>query len=111
MVLEAANPCKWGFLWIILVLLVGLRARYLRRPAIGLPLVLLAAQLGAASLFMVLSGLAMTRHSRLNMRRVLIHVAPVATLVIGPLAAASDPTQASSPEVPRPPKQMLSGAS
>jgi hypothetical protein len=88
-IFEAGNPSKWGILWIVLALLVVLRAGHLRRHTISLPFLLVAGQIGFTLLFMVVSGYTIAHHRHLDMRRALIHVAPIATLVIGLLSSAS----------------------
>ncbi len=88
MAIEAANPSRWGFLWLLLGLLFLLRLRRLGDRTILLLLTLLAGQIAAALIGMAVSEFSPERIARLDMRRFLIQVAPIATIAIGMLVAA-----------------------
>ena len=84
---EGLHPGRWGFLWIGFVLLVFARIRRIADPPVALLLFLLAGQLAAALAGMAVSEFAIERIARLDMRRVLIQVAPLAAMAIAFLAS------------------------
>lgn len=90
LLLEVANPSRWGFLWLLAILLVILRYRAIRHPVAALLLFLIAGQIAATLIFMLLDPCSAKYHAMLNMRRVLIHLAPIATLFVGIAAAVPE---------------------
>ncbi|HVP58708.1 MAG TPA: hypothetical protein VMU02_11465 [bacterium] len=94
-VMEGLNPTRWGLLWIVAVLAIILRARQLRNPALVVPLWLIGGQVLVSVLFMTVSGYPVAQHAYLDMRRVLVTVAPIAGILIGLLSATED--RAASP--------------
>jgi hypothetical protein len=89
--LRCADPSNWGPLWLLLVLLVLLRAKHLRKRIIAFPLLVIVGYLAFALAFMAASAYGVGHLANLDMRRVLIQVAPVAAMVIGLLSAVQDP--------------------
>ncbi|MFH1220197.1 MAG: glycosyltransferase family 39 protein [Candidatus Eisenbacteria bacterium] len=88
--LEAVNPVKWGFLWLLLLTLVTLRVRQAGSRIIALPLAVMVGHVAVALAFMAISGYSVRHHVNLDMRRVLIQIAPVAALTVGLLSASSE---------------------
>jgi hypothetical protein len=88
MLLEMLNPIRWGFLWLLAGVLVVVRFRALKMPVVGLLAFLILVQIAAAVLFMTADRCSARYHAALDMRRVLIHVAPAATMLIALLGAA-----------------------
>jgi hypothetical protein len=85
--LEAVNPGRWGFIWILLAILVVLRSKHLARPMILMPLLLVVGQVACAVVVMAASGLSPEYWAFHTVRRVLIHVAPIAVILVGLLAS------------------------
>lgn len=94
---EVVNPTRWGFLWLLLGLFLILRFRLLRDRVVLVPLLLLAGQLAASLVGMALSEFAVERIAQLDMRRVLIQVAPIGTIALALLAAGGGITRPASP--------------
>jgi hypothetical protein len=88
--IESLNPSRWGFMWILLAAFMVLRWKKLALPEIGLPLFIMALQTAGALVFMAASGVSMERHASLNLRRVLIQLAPMATVALAYLSTVSD---------------------
>jgi hypothetical protein len=96
--LEAVNPGRWGFIWILLALLVILRSRHLARPLIAMPLLLIIGQVACAIVVMAASGLSPDYWAFHTVRRVLIHVAPTAVIVVGLMASVRRDDARSEPQ-------------
>jgi hypothetical protein len=88
LLVEAIQPTRWGILWALLVIVAVARGRHLRQGPAALAGLLLAGQILATLIGMTLSEFSPERMARLDMRRVLLHVAPLAALATGLLAAA-----------------------
>ncbi|MBD3161236.1 MAG: hypothetical protein GF346_03505 [Candidatus Eisenbacteria bacterium] len=98
---EAFHPGRWGFLWISLAFLGIARVRRIADRPIRLLLFLLAGQLAAALVGMAVSEFSIERIAHLDMRRVLIQVAPLAAMAIAFLASPR-PEESLSPASIRP---------
>jgi hypothetical protein len=105
--LEALNPVRWGFVWILLAAAVVLRGRHLARPEISMPLLLAAGQVASALAVMAASGLSPEYWAFHTVRRILIHVAPAAVIATGLLAGAQD--NGERPAIQASPKTALPG--
>jgi hypothetical protein len=90
LLVEAAHPARWGLLWILFAALVLARPGRLAARTPALVIALLAGQILAALAGMTMSAYSPERIARLDTRRVLLHVAPLAALGIGLLAAPID---------------------
>lgn len=85
--LEAADVRIWGFLWILLTILILLRVRALKIPVITLPLLLLVGQITVAVAYMSISDYSVFHHLTLDIRRVLINITPIAAIAVGLLSS------------------------
>jgi len=87
LLLELVKPSRWGILWILVAGLLVIRHRLLGQRAVLLLLFLLLGQFAAIVLGMTISEFEPARMARLDLRRVLIHAAPIGALLLSSLAS------------------------
>lgn len=87
LVMEAVQPMRSGILWILFAAVALARIRRVAERPAAIVLTLLGGQLFALAVGMALSEYSPERIATLDTRRVLLHIAPLAALAMGLMAA------------------------
>ena len=90
-IFHAGDPTKWGLLWLLLALLIVLRPGHVRQRIIAFPLLVIVGHVAIALVYMAVThAYSISHYVNLDMRRVLIQLAPAATVAVALLATADD---------------------